>query len=188
MIRSSSGANCSIRFAPSTMAFLLRQIPWPGSSRPPHDFTPVALKTWMPTGLRFFLPNWPGPVARGPPPPPRGGGGGGGGGAQSRSKPGHQRGECTVRRKVMAIHEAGLILRPQPLREDKAMPARSFDVVILGGGNAGMGVTVATREAGLKFAVIEPDLFGGTCARRDRARPGASHRGRQAEARLGGSD
>jgi glutathione reductase (NADPH) len=28
------------------------------------------------------------------------------------------------------------------------MPTRSFDVVILGGGNAGMGVTVATREAG----------------------------------------
>jgi len=28
------------------------------------------------------------------------------------------------------------------------MPTRSFDVVILGGGNAGMGVTVATRESG----------------------------------------
>jgi pyruvate/2-oxoglutarate dehydrogenase complex dihydrolipoamide dehydrogenase (E3) component len=27
------------------------------------------------------------------------------------------------------------------------MPTRSFDVVILGGGNAGMGVTVATLEA-----------------------------------------
>jgi glutathione reductase (NADPH) len=33
------------------------------------------------------------------------------------------------------------------------MPTRSFDVVILGGGNAGMGVTVATREAGLKVAM-----------------------------------
>ena len=34
------------------------------------------------------------------------------------------------------------------------MPTRSFDVVILGGGNAGMGVTVATREAGLTVAMI----------------------------------
>jgi glutathione reductase (NADPH) len=46
------------------------------------------------------------------------------------------------------------------------MPSRSVDVVILGGGNAGMGVTVATREAGLKVAMIEPDLLGGTCPNR----------------------
>jgi glutathione reductase (NADPH) len=46
------------------------------------------------------------------------------------------------------------------------MAARSFDVVILGGGNAGMGVTVATREAELKVAMIEPDLLGGTCPNR----------------------
>jgi glutathione reductase (NADPH) len=46
------------------------------------------------------------------------------------------------------------------------MPTRSFDVVILGGGNAGMGITVATREAGLKVAMIEPDLLGGTCPNR----------------------
>ena len=46
------------------------------------------------------------------------------------------------------------------------MPTRNFDVVILGGGNAGMGVTVATREAGLKVAIIEPDLLGGTCPNR----------------------
>ncbi len=46
------------------------------------------------------------------------------------------------------------------------MPTRSFDVVILGGGNAGMGVTVATREAGLRVAMIEPDLLGGTCPNR----------------------
>ncbi|HJU17778.1 MAG TPA: NAD(P)/FAD-dependent oxidoreductase [Stellaceae bacterium] len=43
---------------------------------------------------------------------------------------------------------------------------RSFDIVILGGGNAGMGVTVATREAGLAVAMIEPDLLGGTCPNR----------------------
>src|ERR1700758_1889994 len=46
------------------------------------------------------------------------------------------------------------------------MPTRSFDVVILGGGNAGIGVTVATREAGLSVAIIEPDLLGGTCPNR----------------------
>jgi glutathione reductase (NADPH) len=46
------------------------------------------------------------------------------------------------------------------------MPTRSFDVVILGGGNAGMGMTVATREAGLNVAMLEPDLLGGTCPNR----------------------
>jgi glutathione reductase (NADPH) len=46
------------------------------------------------------------------------------------------------------------------------MATRSLDVVILGGGNAGMGVTVATREAELKVAMIEPDLLGGTCPNR----------------------
>jgi glutathione reductase (NADPH) len=46
------------------------------------------------------------------------------------------------------------------------MPTRNIDVVILGGGNAGMGVTVATREAGLTVAMIEPDLLGGTCPNR----------------------
>jgi succinate dehydrogenase/fumarate reductase flavoprotein subunit len=30
------------------------------------------------------------------------------------------------------------------------MDIEKYDVVILGGGNAGMGVTVATRAAGLK--------------------------------------
>ncbi|MBV8120594.1 MAG: NAD(P)/FAD-dependent oxidoreductase [Alphaproteobacteria bacterium] len=46
------------------------------------------------------------------------------------------------------------------------MATRNFDVVILGGGNAGLGVTVATREAGLKVALFEPDLLGGTCPNR----------------------
>lgn len=46
------------------------------------------------------------------------------------------------------------------------MAIRKFDVVILGGGNAGMGVTVATREAGLNVAMVEPDLLGGICPNR----------------------
>lgn len=41
-----------------------------------------------------------------------------------------------------------------------------FDVVILGGGNAGMGVTLATRAAGLSVAMIEARDLGGTCPNR----------------------
>jgi glutathione reductase (NADPH) len=46
------------------------------------------------------------------------------------------------------------------------MPRDAYDVMILGGGNAGMGVTVATRAAGLSVALVEPDLLGGTCPNR----------------------
>lgn len=38
-----------------------------------------------------------------------------------------------------------------------------YDVVIPGGGNAGMGVTVATRAAGLSVAMVEARDLGGTC-------------------------
>src|SRR5215207_6072145 len=46
------------------------------------------------------------------------------------------------------------------------MPAKAYDVLIVGGGNAGMGVTVPTRAAGLSVAVVEPSLLGGTCPNR----------------------
>jgi glutathione reductase (NADPH) len=46
------------------------------------------------------------------------------------------------------------------------MSAEKYDVVILGGGNAGMGVTVPTRAAGLSVAMIEAWELGGTCANR----------------------
>ncbi|WP_395019841.1 dihydrolipoyl dehydrogenase family protein [Dongia sp.] len=46
------------------------------------------------------------------------------------------------------------------------MSSSSFDVVIIGGGNAGLGVTVATRKAGLSVALIEPRELGGTCPNR----------------------
>jgi glutathione reductase (NADPH) len=46
------------------------------------------------------------------------------------------------------------------------MATETYDVVILGGGNAGFGVTVPTRAAGLSVAMIEPDLLGGTCPNR----------------------
>ena len=46
------------------------------------------------------------------------------------------------------------------------MSSPSFDVVIIGGGNAGLGVTVATRKAGLSVALIEPRELGGTCPNR----------------------
>jgi glutathione reductase (NADPH) len=46
------------------------------------------------------------------------------------------------------------------------MASEQYDVVIVGGGNAGMGVTVATRAAGLSVAMIEPRELGGTCPNR----------------------
>src|SRR6266702_3069195 len=46
------------------------------------------------------------------------------------------------------------------------MNREKFDVVILGGGNAGIGVTGPVTRAGLSEAMIEPDLLGGTCPNR----------------------
>lgn len=46
------------------------------------------------------------------------------------------------------------------------MATETYDVVILGGGNAGLGVTVPTRAAGLTVAMIEPGELGGTCPNR----------------------
>jgi glutathione reductase (NADPH) len=47
-----------------------------------------------------------------------------------------------------------------------SMAAEKFDVVILGGGNAGIGVTGPVRRAGMSVAMIEADLLGGTCPNR----------------------
>jgi glutathione reductase (NADPH) len=46
------------------------------------------------------------------------------------------------------------------------MRTEKYDVVILGGGNAGMGVTVPTRAAGLSVAMVESWVLGGTCPNR----------------------
>src|SRR5205809_7524134 len=46
------------------------------------------------------------------------------------------------------------------------MQSERYNVVILGGGNAAMGATVAPREAGQSDAMIEQDLLGGTCPNR----------------------
>ena len=46
------------------------------------------------------------------------------------------------------------------------MASEKYDVLILGGGNAGMGVTVATRAAGLSVAMVEARDLGGTCPNR----------------------
>jgi glutathione reductase (NADPH) len=46
------------------------------------------------------------------------------------------------------------------------MTMERYDVVILGGGNAAMGATVATREAGMSVAMIEMRDLGGTCPNR----------------------
>jgi glutathione reductase (NADPH) len=50
--------------------------------------------------------------------------------------------------------------------EGIAMRQEKFDVVILGGGNAGIGVTGPVRRAGMSVAMIEQDLLGGTCPNR----------------------
>ncbi len=46
------------------------------------------------------------------------------------------------------------------------MATETYDVVILGGGNAGFGATGPTRAAGLTVAMIEPGDLGGTCPNR----------------------
>jgi glutathione reductase (NADPH) len=46
------------------------------------------------------------------------------------------------------------------------MTTESFDVVIPGGGNAGIGVTRPVRRAGMSVALIEPPDLGGTCPNR----------------------
>src|SRR5579872_7612942 len=46
------------------------------------------------------------------------------------------------------------------------MSTERFDVVILGGGNAGIGVTGPARRAGLSVAMIEARDLGGTCPNR----------------------
>lgn len=46
------------------------------------------------------------------------------------------------------------------------MSSDKYDVLIIGGGNAGMGVTVPTREAGLSVALVEDSDLGGTCPNR----------------------
>src|SRR5437763_4797782 len=46
------------------------------------------------------------------------------------------------------------------------MTSEAFDVVILGGGNAGIGVTGPARREGLSVAMIEQDVLGGTCPNR----------------------
>ena len=42
----------------------------------------------------------------------------------------------------------------------------TYDVVILGGGNAGFGVSAICEEAGKKMAFVEERDFGGTCPNR----------------------
>jgi glutathione reductase (NADPH) len=46
------------------------------------------------------------------------------------------------------------------------MRTEQFDVVIIGGGNAGIGVTGPVRRAGLSVAMIEARDLGGTCPNR----------------------
>src|SRR6266700_2867340 len=47
-----------------------------------------------------------------------------------------------------------------------SMRSETFDVVIVGGGNAGIGVTGPVRRAGMSVAMIESHDLGGTCPNR----------------------
>ena len=44
--------------------------------------------------------------------------------------------------------------------------SRHYDIVIIGAGNAGFGVSKVAQAAGKSIAFIESDLFGGTCPNR----------------------
>ena len=44
--------------------------------------------------------------------------------------------------------------------------AETYDVIIVGGGNAGFGVSAVTHEAGKRIAFVEEWDFGGTCPNR----------------------
>ena len=46
------------------------------------------------------------------------------------------------------------------------MQRESCDVFMIGGGNAGFGVTVPTRKAGMKVIMAEARDLGGTCPNR----------------------
>jgi choline dehydrogenase-like flavoprotein len=52
------------------------------------------------------------------------------------------------------------------LSEAGLMTTEPFDVVILGGGNAGIAVTGPARRAGMSVAMIEARDLGGTCPNR----------------------
>ena len=50
--------------------------------------------------------------------------------------------------------------------EDGRCNGRATTCLIIGGGNAGFGVTVPTRKAGMKVAMVEERDLGGTCPNR----------------------
>ncbi|MEA2460429.1 MAG: dihydrolipoamide dehydrogenase, partial [Actinomycetota bacterium] len=47
-----------------------------------------------------------------------------------------------------------------------AQGSESFDLVILGGGNAGYSAAFRARALGLSVAMVEKDKVGGTCLHR----------------------
>jgi glutathione reductase (NADPH) len=44
--------------------------------------------------------------------------------------------------------------------------AEKYDIIILGGGNAGFGVSAIAHDAGKTIAFVEERDFGGTCPNR----------------------
>lgn len=52
------------------------------------------------------------------------------------------------------------------MTEGEVELAQKFDIIILGGGNAGFGVSAVAHEAGMNIAFVEERDFGGTCPNR----------------------
>ena len=55
-------------------------------------------------------------------------------------------------------------------RRPRTAPASDYDVIIVGGGPAGIAASLAAKQSGLKFLTLEQDRVGGTVARYPRAK------------------
>jgi dihydrolipoamide dehydrogenase len=45
---------------------------------------------------------------------------------------------------------------------------KTYDVIVVGGGDAGLGVAFKAASNGLKVALVDKGHLGGTCINRDR--------------------
>jgi pyruvate/2-oxoglutarate dehydrogenase complex dihydrolipoamide dehydrogenase (E3) component/uncharacterized membrane protein YdjX (TVP38/TMEM64 family) len=60
-------------------------------------------------------------------------------------------------------HDKQLLENCRPLRRDNPTPARKYNLVVLGGGTAGLVSAAGAAGLGAKVALIERNLMGGDC-------------------------